>query len=526
MCLYKTQEYRQLTGFKFIYVLNCSHTDSLQKREEKHKLSKMSLTDQTAQPSPQLLLVGEKDSKRLLEVFVKRSLSLNDGAQHPHHRKHQKHKWITLDERNKRDRKHSSDTSIHLNTLNSEEDLDKYEAFSEPETERKLKPTVEQPQNKSKQKNKKVTLGRNDGSTASQKSDGKPKKWLLHFDKEKRDGKQPNKALKQESNDFRDEVLPHPPVTDELESSTEAKRPKESKKSKKSSMWKSVLGWFSRGNSEKQEDKEKEVARAEEVIPPEEPSSPPISCLPFPDVLPSGDAIIQRRRASKRRKLSLKRRSRDMGLDKATGRPCTLDLSTADHETSVKSIAEVEPTNSYYEKMSEELEKIVHEIKNSPIEENRTFLDQSLNGSSMSKEEVIKRIVALIKQEGDIIDVKLKENPTITSYFNMLSYGSFQQLADQYVQSELPRQEAQPLVAAPELVKFAFTLDFTARVASLSRHAPGHIVGFGNQYLKDRFTHKSESHPHNSDITTTEKQKQEEIHSEKEGVRSHNTEEN
>lgn len=38
-------------------------------------------------------------------------------------------------------------------------------------------------------------------------------------------------------------------------------------------------------------------------------------------------------------------------------------------------IEEVEATSSYYEKMSEELEKIVNEVKNSPIEENKTFAD-------------------------------------------------------------------------------------------------------------------------------------------------------
>lgn len=35
----------------------------------------------------------------------------------------------------------------------------------------------------------------------------------------------------------------------------------------------------------------------------------------------------------------------------------------------------VEATTSYFEKMSEELEKIVNEVKNSPTEENKTFTD-------------------------------------------------------------------------------------------------------------------------------------------------------
>lgn len=102
--------------------------------------------------------------------------------------------------------------------------------------------------------------------------------------------------------------------------------------------------------------------------------------------------------------------------------------------------------------------------------------------------------------------LQLKENATISSYFNTITYGSFQQLADQYVNSEVPLETMQQPTVAPELVKFAFTLDFTARVAALSRHAPGHILGFGNQYLKERFTYICESHPHMSDASP-EKQK-------------------
>lgn len=42
----------------------------------------------------------------------------------------------------------------------------------------------------------------------------------------------------------------------------------------------------------------------------------------------------------------------------------------------------MEPTNSYYEKMSEELEKIVHEVKDSPADDNATQItDQNgVNG--------------------------------------------------------------------------------------------------------------------------------------------------
>lgn len=81
-------------------------------------------------------------------------------------------------------------------------------------------------------------------------------------------------------------------------------------------------------------------------------------------------------------------------------------------------------------------------------------------------------------------------------------------MADQYVQSEVPNKKTQPPVVAPELVKFAFTLDFTARVANLNRQATGQIMGFGNQYLQDHFTHMSESHPHLSDIKAEDQKTQ------------------
>ncbi|XP_062853219.1 uncharacterized protein LOC134316719 [Trichomycterus rosablanca] len=471
------------------------------------------MTEEDAQPMPQVLLVGEKDSKRLLEVYVRRSLSLNDGSQCPPRRECRPSKWVTTALRDKRERKHSSDSSLHIKHLDAdaEVDLGKDEVFSEPEPDRTIQLGKE---NKPKRwTRKRNTVKRNDGSSAShcsgEKPSAKPRKWILHFDKDKRDATPPRKESKPDSEASAVYCVRDSIQTDQLESSTEMKKPKESKKMKKLSVWKSFIGLFFRGNTDKHEEQDGDDEGTEEHYLPSPPSTPPPSCLP---IVNSDAVILRQTRSSKRkrspRRLSLKSRSEDMGRDKANGRPCTLDLSSDVQQSMVESIEEVEPTSLYYEKMTEELQKIVNEVKHSPTEENRTFTDSvqptDINGVPMSQEDVIKKIIFLIKLEGDFIDVKLKENPTIASYFKTLSYGSFQQLADQYVKSEFSQQTTQPPVAAPELVKFAFTLDFTARVAGLSRHAPGHIVGFGNQYLKERFTYKSESKPHF--IVCTEKQ--------------------
>lgn len=73
-----------------------------------------------------------------------------------------------------------------------------------------------------------------------------------------------------------------------------------------------------------------------------------------------------------------------------------------------------------------------------------------------------------------------------------MTYSSFQKLADAYLEKEATPVHNPPTIlpTAPELVKLAFTLDFTARIAGLSRQNIGHITGLGNRYLQDRFEYK------------------------------------
>lgn len=63
-------------------------------------------------------------------------------------------------------------------------------------------------------------------------------------------------------------------------------------------------------------------------------------------------------------------------------------------------------------------------------------------------------------------------------------------LADAYLEKETTTPTHNPPAVhptAPELVKLAFTLDFTARIAGLSKQNLGHITCLGNRYLQDRF---------------------------------------
>ncbi|XP_056131059.1 uncharacterized protein LOC130108222 [Lampris incognitus] len=339
----------------------------------------------------QLISVTRRDTSRLLEVYIKRSLSLNDGIPRGK-RSEGRNKWVTKTDRQRKIRRHSSDPSIHLAPSPGEEHLDAFDA---------------------------------------------------------------NDASPKEGPETPNGVLEKPPK-------------KSKKKKKKSSLWKSFLGLFSRKGSEEKEEEQGDQVEDSDTSLPQQAAE---TCLP-PPVTPDNG----------RRRMSIKKRltKRRLSLRSSSKREARKNLLTADDITEVESVVSVEPTNYYYEKVSEEMEKIVYEVQ----EKDRKVL---------TDEEVINRIIALTKQQGDAINDKLKENPTLSNFFQGMSYASFQQLADTYLETEASATPSDPHAVpstAPELVKLAFTLDFTARIAGLSRQSVCHITGLGNRYLEDRFEYK------------------------------------
>ncbi|XP_009999695.1 PREDICTED: apoptosis facilitator Bcl-2-like protein 14 [Chaetura pelagica] len=99
-------------------------------------------------------------------------------------------------------------------------------------------------------------------------------------------------------------------------------------------------------------------------------------------------------------------------------------------------------------------------------------------------EEAIKRIVALLQSAGDELDRQMKEDPRLWVFFRDMSYSSFKDLADSYVQQELTG--SRPNVN-PQEIQFAFAVHFTARVAGICNQAVNRVMGFGTRYLEDSF---------------------------------------
>ncbi|XP_038018715.1 apoptosis facilitator Bcl-2-like protein 14 isoform X2 [Motacilla alba alba] len=97
-------------------------------------------------------------------------------------------------------------------------------------------------------------------------------------------------------------------------------------------------------------------------------------------------------------------------------------------------------------------------------------------------DEAIKRIVALLRSAGDELDREVREDARLQLFFRDMSYSSFKNLADAYIQRELTT--SRPNVN-PQEIQFAYTVHLTATVAGICSQAVNRIMGFGTRYLDD-----------------------------------------
>ncbi|XP_066559802.1 uncharacterized protein LOC136749415 isoform X2 [Amia ocellicauda] len=390
---------------------------------------------QRSQPGdPQLIFLGQNDVQRVLEVYVKRTLSLNDGQMDSRQAERRSRRWGTMVESHSKlaVRRASSDSSVHLEPEKNWEVVSEQDLFASP--------AVAQ-----------------DGSMERGKKDTKT-----------------------------------------------------SKKMKKASFFKSFMNLFTKKEGEDKEDAELHLEETRCSEPPPTPESPPaaVTCLPIPRQGPAHPPALRAAKSLKK-KNSFKRFSfkrEDEGKARVLKKPSSLALNVTVHKPEV--IPPVAPNNEprvqqYYEKLSEEMQRIVKEVKDSPDEVMESVTSSIEADCTTKEEEIIQQIVSCLQKSGDDINGKLKESASLRSFFQSLTYSSFRELADRYVETEL-HVEKTPQAPPLELVKFAVTLDFTAKVAGICNHTVGRIMGFGNQYLQDRFTQYKNGRALDSNFNTTD----------------------
>lgn len=126
----------------------------------------------------QLISVPHRDTIRLLEVYVKRSLSLND-SEYDDRKPARKEKWVTNPRRN---RLHSSDPSIHVPDFPKDMEIDPFAAFEpSPKEPEKAEEEPQKPVKRSKKikkgsfwKNMLVFFNLKNSEDKSEDEDGPP----------------------------------------------------------------------------------------------------------------------------------------------------------------------------------------------------------------------------------------------------------------------------------------------------------------------------------------------------------------
>uniref|UniRef100_A0A8C5LL60 Apoptosis facilitator Bcl-2-like protein 14 n=1 Tax=Leptobrachium leishanense TaxID=445787 RepID=A0A8C5LL60_9ANUR len=141
----------------------------------------------------------------------------------------------------------------------------------------------------------------------------------------------------------------------------------------------------------------------------------------------------------------------------------------------------------YYNQVTAEIEHIVKESEK-PDARKQSIGGESNYDTTDDMDAVIKKIVSILRKQGDEWNSKVNDDPAVTNFFRNISYNSFKQLADVYVDKELKNTLVD---ATQDDLKFAYSVHLTAQVAGVSMHSVNRIMGFGNQYLQDMFARYS-----------------------------------
>ncbi|XP_041051106.1 uncharacterized protein LOC121281942 isoform X1 [Carcharodon carcharias] len=274
-------------------------------------------------------------------------------------------------------------------------------------------------------------------------------------------------------------------------------RSKDGKKGKKSQTFLGKIAsflWRRKGDEKKDEGckRSKEFGSPQAERPSEE-NREQLDSQEAPEELATAHKSKSKRKNSLRRVFSFKRNNSEVkgfgsggpGANKSKAvRPTRLDLGDVCRPKPGKTDLESE---HLYEQVSEEVDRIVRTVESNEGNENtlngRNLVEEpETDGPRESVDNSIYKIIEILQKVGDDVDTELQGDSLLSTFFKDISYNSFKELADQYIEHEVRSKVTQE---NPDFVKFAFTLDFTAKVAGICDHQVKRITGFGSQYLQE-----------------------------------------
>ncbi|KAM4016864.1 bcl-2-like protein 12 [Anomaloglossus baeobatrachus] len=101
----------------------------------------------------------------------------------------------------------------------------------------------------------------------------------------------------------------------------------------------------------------------------------------------------------------------------------------------------------------------------------------------VDKDEVIRNLVALLQEQAVVINEKINRDPFLRNTLSRMSYGSFFRLAEVFTSDAEVEQDAAGSNVSPELTKIALTMELTRKVAGINSHAVHTLMGYSLQYM-------------------------------------------
>ncbi|GAA6101734.1 apoptosis facilitator Bcl-2-like protein 14 [Tachysurus ichikawai] len=138
------------------------------------------------------------------------------------------------------------------------------------------------------------------------------------------------------------------------------------------------------------------------------------------------------------------------------------------------------PASANTDALVQVADKLTDIVDNVPPAQNQVVTD--------SDQDVIQRLVEILKEYGDNFDEKIAKDAELLSYLQgLFSYNLFEKLASAFIVSMEPpgklREEDND-----QKIKIAWTFEMTSRLSALDLQPMNRTMGFGAQYVHQNFT--------------------------------------
>ncbi|KAJ8374029.1 hypothetical protein SKAU_G00046090 [Synaphobranchus kaupii] len=105
-----------------------------------------------------------------------------------------------------------------------------------------------------------------------------------------------------------------------------------------------------------------------------------------------------------------------------------------------------------------------------------------------SPNDVAQQIVELLRESGDQLDRKIKEDRVLAQHFRSgFTYALFERIATMFLQEVAP-SDTIPDTQSPHQARIALTCEVTRKLDAVDRHPMNMVMGFGAKYLQENFS--------------------------------------